>query len=70
MRRLIALAASIVLNAGLLGALQLNVYLAQTPPSGQVSITELTESSPPWYAQAAGTQAEGRPLHRTTVITR
>jgi hypothetical protein len=49
MKRLIALVASIVVNAGVLGALERNVYVAQTP-QGHVYVTELGTSS--MYAQA------------------
>lgn len=52
MKRLIALAASILVNASVLGALEHNVYVAQTP-EGHVYVTELGASkAAPTYAQA------------------
>lgn len=68
MRRLITLAASIVVNAGLLSALQLNVYLAQVAPRGEVSITELTEPSS--YAQAASAQVASHAPRQAAIITK
>lgn len=51
MKRLIALAASIILNASVLGALGWNVYASQTP-QGHVVVTELGASTDvPAYAQ-------------------
>lgn len=54
MRRLIALAASIAVNVALLSALQLNVYLDQAPPPGEVSITELVGPASTYAQTAAG----------------
>jgi hypothetical protein len=52
MKRLIAIAASIIVNASVLGALEHNAYVAQTP-EGRVYVTELGASkSMPTYAQA------------------
>lgn len=52
MKRLIALAASIIVNASVLGALQHNAYVAQAP-EGHVYVTELgTSKAMPAYAQA------------------
>jgi hypothetical protein len=41
MKTLIALAASIAVNAAILGALDWSAWQAQVPPAGEVSITQL-----------------------------
>jgi len=70
MRRLIPLAASIAVNVGLLSALQLNVYLAQAAPPGEVSITELTEPASSTYAQVASAKVKSHALRQAAIITR
>lgn len=67
MKRLIALAASIVFNASVLGALALNVYLEQTP-AGQVYVTELSAQKDLQLAQL-DSKAARRSLYEAAVMT-
>ena len=53
MKRVIALIASIAVNAGVFGAVEWNAYVAGTP-HGSVSIAQLAVAQAPVYAQAAG----------------
>ena len=64
MRRLIPLAASIAVNVGLLSALQLNVYLAQAAPPGEVTITELAAPVPSRHAQAASAKVQNHAVRQ------
>ena len=41
MKNLITLAASIAVNAAILGALDWSAWQAQVPPAGEVSVTQL-----------------------------
>jgi len=45
MKTLIALAASLALNFAVLGALEWSAFQAQTPPRGEVSITEAPDEA-------------------------
>lgn len=67
MKRLIALAASIALNAGVLSALALNVHVNQTP-AGRVYITELSAQNDLQLAQVESKTAR-RSLYEAAVMT-
>jgi hypothetical protein len=41
MKNLIAIAASIAVNVAILGALDWSAWQAQTPPAGEVSVTQV-----------------------------
>jgi hypothetical protein len=67
MKRLIALAASVALNATALGALAVNVHLDQTP-AGQVYITELSAQKDLKLAQV-DSRAARQSLYEAAVMT-
>ena len=69
MNRLVTISASIVFNLVLLGALQLDVYLAHAAPRGEVSITELDAPHSPLLAQTAKGEARRSRLYEAAVMT-
>jgi hypothetical protein len=45
MKTFIALAASFAVNLAILGTLEWSAYQAQTPPTGEVFVTEVSDSA-------------------------
>lgn len=68
MKRLIALGASIVLNASALSALALNVYVDQTP-AGRVYITELSAQKEDLQLAQVESKTARRTLYEAAVMT-
>jgi hypothetical protein len=63
MKNFIALAASLVVNFAVLGALDWSAFQAQVPPTGEVSVTQLpAEADLATYASVADA------VHRQAVL--
>ena len=62
MKAIVIFAASLVLNFGALGALDWSVHQAQTPPAGQVLVTQLPDSGDLSMYADAGTYHRAKSL--------